>query len=210
MNIVATHENAGLRVNAKQRDQPHADADAHVVAKQVQQPDGADGRERHREHDNLRGALRHRIRHDAVEPDRASAIASAANPTNSDNVNRRSCVDRPTRSSIVRTCATGKPGSDHGPRSRYSSAIEARVLRPIHFAHPARADRRDHFIRSEPGPWADRHSGRVSVCRFARHGYVARKIAHNTMARECIRKTRGEKHEGIHPLARRHRECVLP
>ena len=51
---IEQHEDAGLGVHAHQRDQPHPHADAHVVAEQVQQPDRADGRERHRQQDDQR------------------------------------------------------------------------------------------------------------------------------------------------------------
>src|ERR1035441_6714221 len=44
---VEQHEHSRLGIDAHQRDQPHPYADAHVVAQQVEQPDGADPRERH-------------------------------------------------------------------------------------------------------------------------------------------------------------------
>ena len=45
---VQQHEDAGLGVDAQQRDEADPDADAHVVAERVEQPDGADGGERAR------------------------------------------------------------------------------------------------------------------------------------------------------------------
>ena len=40
------HEDAGLGVEAEQRDHAHPGRDRHVVAEQVEEPDGADRRER--------------------------------------------------------------------------------------------------------------------------------------------------------------------
>ena len=57
---IEQHEHARLGVNAHQRDQADPDADAHVVAEQIQQPDGADRREGHRQEDDE--GLGHRSR----------------------------------------------------------------------------------------------------------------------------------------------------
>ena len=58
---IQQHEDAGLGVDAEQRDQPDPDGDAHVVAEQVQVPDGADGRERHRQQHDRRLHQRPRV-----------------------------------------------------------------------------------------------------------------------------------------------------
>ena len=51
---VEEHEDAGFRVHAEQGDQPHPDPDAHVVAEQVEEPDGADRGKGHRQQDDAR------------------------------------------------------------------------------------------------------------------------------------------------------------
>src|SRR3990172_1814207 len=48
---VEHHEDAGCRVHAQQGDEAHPDGDAHVVAEQVEQPDGAHRRKRHGQQD---------------------------------------------------------------------------------------------------------------------------------------------------------------
>src|SRR6266542_38664 len=55
---IEQHEHAGFRVDAHQRDQADPYADAHVVAEQIEQPHGADRRERHGQEDDE--GLRHR------------------------------------------------------------------------------------------------------------------------------------------------------
>src|SRR6266545_3265901 len=57
---IEQHEDAGLRVDAHQCDQADPDADAHVVAEQIEQPHSADGGERHGQEDDE--GLRHRPR----------------------------------------------------------------------------------------------------------------------------------------------------
>ena len=49
---VEEHDDAGLGVEAGQRDDPHPDRGAEIVAEQIQQPERADERERHRQQHN--------------------------------------------------------------------------------------------------------------------------------------------------------------
>ena len=51
---VEEHEDAGLGVDAEERDQAHPDRDAHVVAERPEEPDGAHGREGHGQQDDHR------------------------------------------------------------------------------------------------------------------------------------------------------------
>ena len=55
---VQEHEDPGLGVHPQQGDQADPDPDAHVVAEQVEEPDGADRGERHGQGDDA--GLRHR------------------------------------------------------------------------------------------------------------------------------------------------------
>src|SRR5439155_26395494 len=51
---VEEHEDAGLGVDTQERNQPHPDGDARVVAEEIEEPDGAHRRERHDEKNDHR------------------------------------------------------------------------------------------------------------------------------------------------------------
>ena len=70
---------------------------------------------------------------------------------------------RASRSKRASACAFGgEPLGEHLDRD---VALQPGVARAIHLAHPAGADRGDHFVRTEPGAGREGHWGRADYRR---------------------------------------------